>query len=356
MITDCKTFCVVRYSEPVDDAAPKPWTMQQIAAAAGVSVTTVSHTLSGKRPVSTQTALRIRSLIDQFGYVPDAGARRLKSGRSGMIGLAVPDISHWYFGRIARGVEEMANEYDYGLIICSTSNSDPRREKRYFNLLRTRSIEGLIYTASREIGPTDELMSISASASPIVLADEVVSGLERVPSVTSLNSAGARELGRHVRELGHRRAVIVAGFEGLRSTIERVAGIRESFPDAVVVYGDFEVQSGYDRVDELLARGVEFTAVFACNDYMAVGAMRRLHEAGLRVPDDVSVVGFDDIDIAGVITPGLTTVRQDMLEIGRRSARLLLESLAAGTMRGIESVTLPVELVVRGSTAPPPAS
>jgi LacI family transcriptional regulator len=329
--------------------------MQQIAAAAGVSVTTVSHTLSGKRPVSSETALRIRGLIDRFGYVPDAGARQLKSGRSGMIGLAVPDISHWYFGRIARGVEEMANEYDYGLIICSTSNSDPRREKRYFNLLRTRSIEGLIYTASREISPTDELMSISASASPIVLADEGVAGLDRVPSVTSLNSVGARELGRHVRELGHTRAVIVAGFEGLRSTIERVAGIRESFPDAVVVHGDFELQSGYDRIDELLARGVEFTAVFGCNDYMAVGAMRRLHEEGLRVPEDVSVVGFDDVDIAGVITPGLTTVRQDMLEIGRRSARLLIEGLDAGSMRGIESVALPVELIVRGTTAPPPA-
>ncbi|WP_175494090.1 LacI family DNA-binding transcriptional regulator [Herbiconiux ginsengi] len=336
----------------MDDASPKPWTMQQIAAAAGVSMTTVSHTLSGKRPVSSATALRIRGLIDQFGYVPDAGARRLKSGRSGMIGLAVPDISHWYFGRIARGVEEMANEHDFGLIICSTSNSDPRREKRYFNLLRTRSIEGLIYTASREISPTDELMSISASSSPIVLADEGVAGLSRVPSVTSLNSAGARELGRHLRDLGHTRAVIVAGFAGLHSTIERVAGIRESFPDAVVVHGDFEVQSGYDRIDELLAQGVEFTAVFGCNDYMAVGAMRRLHEAGLRVPQDVSVVGFDDVDIAGVITPGLTTVRQDMLEIGRRSAQLLIEGLDAGSMRGVESVALPVEMIVRGSTGP----
>ncbi|MCS5732325.1 LacI family DNA-binding transcriptional regulator [Herbiconiux daphne] len=336
----------------MNDASSKPWTMQQIAAAAGVSVTTVSHTLSGKRPVSSETALRIRGLIDQFGYVPDAGARRLKSGRSGMIGLAVPDISHWYFGRIARGVEELANERDYGLIICSTSNSDPRREKRYFNLLRTRSIEGLVYTASREISPTDELMRMASSSSPIVLADEEVVGLPGVPSVTSLNFAGAQALGRHLRALGHTRAVIVAGFAGLRSTVERVAGIRESFPDAIVVHGDFELQSGYDLVDELLAQGVGFTALFGCNDYMAVGAMRRLHEAGLRVPHDVSVVGFDDVDIAGVITPGLTTVRQDMLEIGRRSAQLLIEGLDAGSMRGIPSVTLPVELVVRGSTGP----
>ncbi|MGA1837742.1 LacI family DNA-binding transcriptional regulator [Herbiconiux sp. 11R-BC] len=336
------------------DAIPKPWTMQQIAAAAGVSVTTVSHTLSGKRPVNPETALRIRRIIEEFGYVPDAGARRLKSGRSRMIGLAVPDISHWYFGRIARGVEEMANEADYGLIICSTSNSDPRREKRYFNLLRTRSIEGLVYTASREISPTDELMKISASASPIVLADEDIAELPGVPSVTSTNLSGAQELGRHLRELGHTRAVIIAGFAGLHSTVQRVAGIRESFPNALALHGDFEMQSGYDLVSDLLAHETKFTALFACNDIMAIGAMRRLREEGLRVPEDVSVVGFDDVDMASVVTPGLTTVRQDMLEIGRRSAQLLIAGLEAGSMAGLESVSLPVELIVRGTTGPAP--
>ncbi|MDO9395340.1 MAG: LacI family DNA-binding transcriptional regulator, partial [Herbiconiux sp.] len=312
----------------------KPWTMQQIAAAAGVSVTTVSHTLSGKRPVSAGTAERIRRLIDEFGYVPDAGARHLKSGRSEMIGLAVPDISHWYFGRIARGVEEMANEHDYGLIVCSTSNSDPRREKRYFNLLRTRSIEGLIYTASREMSATDELMSMAASSSPIVLADEDIPELPGIPSVTSTNYVGAQLLGQHLRSLGHTRAVILGGFAGLHSTVQRVRGIRESFPHALVLHGDFEIQSGYDLVSDLLAHEARFTALFACNDFMAIGAMRRLWEEGIRVPDDVSVVGFDDVDMASVVTPGLTTVRQDMLEIGRRSALLLLDGLAAGTTAG----------------------
>ncbi|NYD70156.1 LacI family DNA-binding transcriptional regulator [Herbiconiux flava] len=331
---------------------PRPWTMQQIALAAGVSVTTVSHTLSGKRPVHPDTALRINRLIDEFGYVPDAGARRLKSGRSQMIGLAVPDISHWYFGRIARGVEEMANEHDYGLIIASTSNSDPRREKRYFNMLRTRAIDGLVYTASREIKPTDELMSMASSPAPIVLADEDIEELEGLPSVTSTNYSGARDLGRHVRSLGHTKAVIIAGFPGLHSTVQRMRGIRESFPNALAIHGDFEIRSGYELMGDLIAHEVKFSAVFACNDFMAIGAMRRLWEEGLRVPEDVSVVGFDDVDMASVVTPGLTTVRQDMLEIGRQSARLLIEGLAAGTMEGLSSVQLPVELVVRGTTGP----
>jgi LacI family transcriptional regulator len=135
--------------------------------------------------------------------------------------------------------------------------------------------------------------------------------------------------------------------------VQRVGGIRESFPNALVIHGDFEIQTGYDLMSDLLAHEVRFTAVFACNDFMAIGAMRRLWEEGLRVPDDVSVVGFDDVDMASVVTPGLTTVRQDMLEIGRQSARLLLEGLAAGSMEGLESVRLPVELVVRGTTAAP---
>ncbi|MCU1481509.1 MAG: LacI family transcriptional regulator [Subtercola sp.] len=335
----------------VTEPNTKPWTMQQIADAAGVSVTTVSHTMSGKRPVNPQTALRIKRLIDEFGYVPDAGARRLQSGRSRMIGLAVPDISNWYFGRIARGAEEMADELDYGLIVCSTFNSDPRREKRYFNMVRTRMIDGLVYTAGREMNEMNELEKVALS-SPVVLADEGINRLSSIPWVTSENFEGGRLAGAHVRELGHTKAVIIGGFAGLNSTVERVAGIREFFPNALVLNGDFEMQSGYDLVGDLLANDVRFTAVFGGNDLMAIGAIKRLREAGLRVPEDVTVVGFDDVEIASVITPALTTVRQDVVSIGRNSARLLIEGLEAGTFEGTSSVILPVQLVVRATSGP----
>ncbi|MEF2979385.1 LacI family DNA-binding transcriptional regulator [Subtercola sp. YIM 133946] len=333
------------------EPSTKPWTMQQIADAAGVSVTTVSHTMSGKRPVNPQTALRIKRLIDEFGYVPDAGARRLQSGRSRMIGLAVPDISNWYFGRIARGAEEMADELDFGLIVCSTFNSDPRREKRYFNMLRTRMIDGLVYTAGREMNEMNELEKVALS-SPVVLADEGINRLSSIPWVTSENYEGGRLLGAHVRALGHTKAVIIGGFAGLNSTVERVAGIRQSFPNALVLNGDFEMQAGYDLVGDLLANDVRFTALFGGNDLMAIGAIKRLHEEGLRVPEDVTVVGFDDVEIASVITPPLTTVRQDVVSIGRNSARLLIEGLEAGTFEDTASVVLPVELVVRGTSGP----
>lgn len=336
------------------DDATRPWTMQQIARAAGVSVTTVSHALSGKRPVNPETAARIHRLIEQFEYVPDAGARRLQSGRSRTIGLAVPDISHWYFGRIARGVEEAANDADHGVLVASTANADPQREQRYLDMLRTRAIDGLIYASSRSTAELAQLVR-HARTSPLVLADERIDALGEIPSVTTTVYEGARDAVRLLHDLGHQRVVAIAGYPGLHSTLERTRALHEVFPGALEFYGDFEEESGYRIMGELLAAEVRFTAVFAHNDYMAVGAMRRLREAGLRVPDDVSVIGFDDIDIARMVTPGLTTVRKDMVELGRRSAHILLARLAGSEEPdATASVVLPTELIVRGSTGPAP--
>lgn len=335
------------------DVTARPWTMEQIARAAGVSATTVSHALSGKRPVNPQTAERIRRLIAQFEYVPDAGARRLQSGRSRVIGLAVPDISHWYFGRIARGVEEAANEADHGLLVASTVNADPKRERRYLEMLRARTIDGLIYAASRTGSEVDQLVRQARNAS-LVLADERIEALPDVPSVTSRVYEGAHDAARLLHDLGHTRVVELAGYPGLLSTIDRARALHEWFPGALVFHGDFEVESGYRLTADLLAADVPFTALLAHNDSMAVGAMHALREAGRRVPEDVSVIGFDDIDIARMVTPTLTTVRKDMVEVGRRSGRILLSLLADGDPADQQSVVLPAELVIRGSTGPAP--
>ncbi|MAT19241.1 MAG: LacI family transcriptional regulator [Leifsonia sp.] len=323
--------------------------MQQIADAAGVSTTTVSHTISGKRPVNPATAARVRQLIEQFEYVPNSGAVRLQSGRSGVIALAVPDIAHWYFGRIARGVELAADAADYGLIVCSTVNADPRREKRYVNLLRTRAADGLVYTTSRSNADIDDLVRHARTA-PLVFADEAVPSLSEVPSVSSTLAEGARAAAAHLAALGHTRAVVIAGYPSLASTVERRDAFREFFPRALTLYGDFEHESGYAIVSDLLANGVTFTCIFAHNDLMALGAIRRLREEGLRVPEDVSVVGFDDVDVASLVSPGLTTVRKDLVETGRQAGKLLIAQLEGESE--VESVVLPVELIVRETTAP----
>jgi LacI family transcriptional regulator len=328
--------------------------MEQIARAAGVSTTTVSHALSGKRPVNTQTAERIHRLIAQFEYVPDAGARRLQSGRSRVIGLAVPDISHWYFGRIARGVEEAADEADHGLLVASTVNADPKRERRYLDMLRTRTIDGLIYAASRTTTEVDQLVR-QATRSFLVLADERIEALPDVPSVTTRVYEGAMEAVRLLHDLGHTRVVAISGLPGLHSTVERTRALHDRFPGALTFAGDFEEESGHRITTELLQAEVRFTALFAHNDSMAVGAIRALRDAGIRVPEDVSVIGFDDIDIARMVTPTLTTVRKDMVEVGRRSGRILLSRLTDGDPAEQGSVVLPTRLIVRGSTGPAPA-
>jgi DNA-binding LacI/PurR family transcriptional regulator len=334
----------------VDNPPGRTWTMQEVAAAAGVSATTVSHTISGKRHVNAETAARVRGVIAELEYVPNAQAVRLQSGRSRVIALAVPDIGHWYFGRIARGVEEAADARDYGLVVCSTVNADPRREKRYFNMLKNGAADGLVYTTSRSNSDIDELTR-HARNSPLVLADEAIPTLPDLPSVSSTLAEGARAVGEHLANLGHRRAIVIAGYPGLNSTEERIAGFRTHFPNALTLFGDYEQESGARLISDLLANDVQFTCVFAHNDSMALGAIQRLREAGLRVPEDVSVVGFDDLDIASLVTPGLTTVRKDMVEIGRRAAGILLDRLE-GIDRHPASVVLPTELIVRGTTAP----
>ncbi|MGO1949286.1 MAG: LacI family DNA-binding transcriptional regulator [Mycobacteriaceae bacterium] len=322
-------------------------TMQDIATAAGVSVTTVSHALSGKRSVSASTQERIRRIVDESGYVPDAAGRRLKTGRSGVIALAVPDVSDRYFGSIARGAEEEADRRGYGLLVSSTGDSDPNRESRYFNLVRTRSVDGLLYTGSRDMKPSHDLARLSDQG-PVVLVDEEMPALT-APFVASDNLEGGRVAGRHLLALGHNKAVVFSGPQGLKSQVERVQGFRESFPPSLVLHGEFDIESGYRSASDVLDSGLDFTAIFAGNDLIAIGAIQCLRERGFSVPDDVSVIGFDDIDLAGFVSPTLTTVRQNSHEMGAEAARRLLTWLDTGNSP--ESAVIPVELVDRQSTA-----
>ncbi|KQQ03803.1 MULTISPECIES: LacI family DNA-binding transcriptional regulator [unclassified Rathayibacter] len=320
--------------------------MQQIAQLAGVSVTTVSHVLSGKRPVNPRTAERILAIIRQSGYVPDSAARTLQSGRSRLLAVAVPDITTSYFSRIAKGVELVAATVDYGVILCSTSIGG-QRSRRYLDLLRNRTVEGLVYVAGDSPVDTEELRPFAADY-PLVLADEELPSLEDVTVVTSDNRHGGRLAGEHLAALGHERVLIIAGPRTQVSTRDRAAGLRESFPDALMLNGDFSTESGAALADEALRSGTPFTAIAAGNDELAIGAIGRLRAAGIDVPGDVSVIGFDDIEAASLI--GLTSISQPAVAIGSRAARLLLDALVDPSVARVRE-SMPVELVVRASTA-----
>ncbi len=316
---------------------------------AGVSMTTVSHALSAKRPVSPETASRIQAAIEELGYVPSSAARMLQAGRTLMIGLVVPDVSDPFFGSLAVGVEQAADESGYGVVLSSSSHAS-ERHARYFDLLRSRTIDGLIYVAG-DAGRDPQLAELARSF-PVVLADEWVAGFDRIPLIAADHRMGGRLVGEHLRALGHRVVSVVSGPPGLRSADDRMAGFREIFPQAAVIAGDFTEETAARATGEHLASRAEPpTAIFAVNDLSALGAIDALLAAGLSVPGQVSVAGFDDVAFARRLQPPLTTVHQPIDEIGGLATRTLIELI--GGAAPVSPPPRPVELVVRESTAPP---
>ena len=333
----------------------RPASIKDVAAAARVSPTTVSHVLSGNRPVAEETAERVRAVVNRLGYVPASTARSLQAGATNVIGLLVPDITNQFFAELAKGVEDAGHDLGYGVILCNTE-FDPAREDHYLQLLRNRFIDGMVYAAGSM--PSRDRLASLLGRFPIALADEVVPGLQdETILVTADHRRGGQLIGKHLKELGHRRALAVSGPADLVSSVERIAGFREAFgSDGVTeVEGAFVERSGYDTVADALrkaGRRGRFTAVFAANDLMALGAVAAVEDAGLRVPDDVSVAGFDDIMLAGRVHPSLTTVHQPAYDIGRTAAAQLLQYVHRGEVPPASRHILPVRLKQRASTAP----
>jgi LacI family transcriptional regulator len=332
----------------------RPVSIKDVAAVARVSPTTVSHVLSGNRPVAQETADRVRAVVARLGFVPASTARNLQAGSTNVIGLLVPDITNQFFAELAKGVEDAAHDLGYGVILCNTE-FDPEREDRYLELLRGRFIDGMVYASGSP--PSRDRLASLLGRFPIALADEVVPGLEQTILVTADHRAGGRLVGQHLRELGHRRALVVSGPGDLVSSTERIAGFREAFGDRGVteVEGAFVERSGYDVVAAALDGGGprRFTAVFAANDLMALGAVAALEDAGLSIPHDVSVAGFDDIMLAARVHPSLTTVHQPAYDIGRTAAAQLLQYVHRGEVPPASRHILPVRLRTRASTAAP---
>lgn len=330
-----------------------PVSIKDVAHAAGVSPTTVSHVLSGHRPVNESTAARVRRVVSTMGYVPASLARSLQAGSTSVIGLLVPDISNGFFADLAKGVEDAAHEHGYSVILCNT-NFDRDREDHYLNLIRGRFIDAMVYAAGS--APSSKRIESLLGNFPIALVDENVTGFRTALAAAADHSTGGRLVGTHLTELGHRRVLLLTGPADLPSSRERVAGFLETFKgEAAELVGDFREGSGRRLIEESLRGGKpEYTAVFAGNDLMAFGAMVALRSRGIEVPREVSVVGFDDIPAAALSYPSLTTVRQPAYDIGRTATTQLLQYVGRGEVPPASRHLLPVELRVRDSTAHAP--
>ena len=324
---------------------------------------TVSRVVNGTGNTSAQTRARVEAAIDELGYVPNALGRQLRSKRTKTIALLVSDISNPYFTTIARGVEDFLNGHGYSVMYCNT-DEDAAEEEQYLRMLIERQVDGVLLVPARSSGESFRLLA--SHRIPVVVIDRRVDSPD-VDSVRCDSVAGAHALIGHLVGLGHRRIAVLTGSPAISTSLDRVAGARLALeesglelPAELVHYGSFNYgksnQADGHRMaqDMLAAPGPRPTAVFCANNFIAFGAIRALREAGLRVPDDMSVVAFDDLPEEWVSEPFLTVARQPAYEIGHRAASLLMDHITGHQPPSGASVILPLELVLRRSSAAPP--
>jgi LacI family repressor for deo operon, udp, cdd, tsx, nupC, and nupG len=329
----------------------------EVARRAGVSTATVSRVLSRPNMVAPHTQRKVMKAVEFLGYVPNATAKNLRTLRSGKLLVTVPDLSNPFFSLILQGIEDAALREGYSVLIGDTQH-DLDREERYASMLKRREADGLIFLGHRL--PKEAASLVRAAipkCAPIVNGCEFSPQLG-VPSVHIDNAKAAAEAMDHLYRLGHRRIGVITGPLASPLSRDRLRGAKASARkhkaerECSVMNGDFSIESGVVGAERLLAGKRAPTAIFCFNDEMAMGVIETAKRRGLRVPADVSVVGFDDIRFARCMDPPLTTIAQPMRAIGEGTVRLLLEILR-GRPTPPESVTLPHTLIVRSSTAPP---
>lgn len=332
-------------------SASEPATIYDVARMAGVSSSTVSHVLNGTRNVSAATRQRVEEAIAALSYRPNDTARMLRDGRAKLIGLVLPDISNTFFADLARSLEMLAYEHGARLVTCN-SDYDREREWAYIDDLVRRRVDGIIIAPTM----TDDAFEggLRRTGLPVVLIDRM-SGHSALPCVGIDNAAAAALAARHLYDFGHRRIGCVSALPGqaesvdqrTRGFVDALARLGVPLPDSAIAYGELRIPGGMEAASRLLTTFPDLTALFCANDPMAVGAVRAATAAGRSVPDDLSIIGFDDSLEAKVSVPPLTTVAQPIEELAARAMDLLRSN-----GDGAQQIRLSAKLVVRQSAAP----
>lgn len=330
-------------------------TIHDVARLAGVSPMTVSRVINNSGYIHKTTRERVEQAIAELGYVPNALARSLRFKQTKTLALIITDITNPFFTTIARGVEDAASERGFSVIFCNTDESRDE-EAEYLNVMVQKQVDGVLLVPAHS--SPDAVGFLQDRSIPFVVLDRRIPGVS-VDMVRCDSEQGAYQLIEHLIELGHRRIVALSGPEAVMTAADRVEGYRRALTDhgladaASAFFGEFTIDSGYTLARQALALTPQPTALFAANNFIAVGALRALREVGLSVPDDISVVAFDDLPESMLIDPFLTVVRQPAYEIGRRATALLLDRLTAKAAAEPREIILPTELVVRRSSSAP---
>ncbi|HEY8475817.1 MAG TPA: LacI family DNA-binding transcriptional regulator [Chloroflexota bacterium] len=338
-------------------ARPTP-SIKDVAARAGVSPSTVSRVLAGAARVGSPTRERVLEAVAELGYQPNWLASSLRRGRTGTLGLVLPDLRQPFFVAMAVAVEDAVVRRGYGLLLCN-SRLDAEREGECLRVLAGRGVDGILF--ARVADDAETLRRTRRSGVPLVVVDRVLDA-ERVPSVVVDNRrAGYLAVG-HLTALGHRRIGLITGPRHLHLCRDRYQGYERALrerglePDPrLEVEGDFSLESGADALTRLLDARPRPTAVFAMNDLMAIGALRAARANGVSVPGDLAVVGIDNIPLSALVEPSLTTVAQPLDRMAEEAVDLLLQAMERPLDQPVVRVVLDPHLVVRRSTGAPRA-
>ncbi|NMC45247.1 MAG: LacI family transcriptional regulator [Chloroflexi bacterium] len=304
--------------------------INDVAERAKVSITTVSHVINQTRYVSDDLTERVRKAMEELDYHPNSLARGLRSGKTKTIGLVIPDISNQFFAEISRKIEDKGYENGYSVILCNTDD-DPYKEKSYIDVLLAKKVEGIIFiSAGVESNHLEKTIKFNI---PIVVVDRDIKEND-YDIVLVDNSVGGFDATKYLIELGHQRIACIAGPSPITPSAQRVAGYKQALQEAgipidtnLIIPGDFHYESGDKAMRALLALPQPPTAVFACNDMMALGAFRAVNNQGMKIPEDISVIGFDNIPFSQTVYPTLTTMAQPIHEMADLVVDLLVDKI-----------------------------
>jgi LacI family transcriptional regulator len=337
------------------DKLMKKLTIKDIARMADVSIATVSMILNNKdESISPATRERVLEIIKTNNFITNKVARSLVTRQTKTIGLIISDITNPFYPELARGVEDKANETGYNVIICNTDN-DINKEEKYLNMMAEKMVDGIILT--RSANRTGDISGINRITLPFILVNGNAANKNVKGRILVSNEKGAYQAVAYLLDKGYRKIILINGKIKGQTSLERTLGYQRAlreygidFNEEYVWSGHFKSNWGEEAVKLILERKIPFDAVFCGNDLIAIGAIKALKSAGFVIPDDVGVVGFDDIYMAKMVEPELTTVRQPNYEMGYKAAELLVGVLEKPAQTVERDIELPTELIVRKST------
>jgi LacI family transcriptional regulator len=328
-------------------------TIREVAKLAGVAPITVSRVVNNSGYVSKETRARVEAAVEQLGYVPNMLGPSLRFSQTMTLAVVVTDIANPFWTTVTRGVEDVAQANKYSTILCNTDESEEKQEQ-YLQMLLRRRIDGILLVPASS--SPDPIRLIQKQGIPIVVLDRNVPEVA-VDVVRADSEGGAYQLAKHLLSFGHQRITILAGPQSVSTSVDRVNGFCRALSEAgldtcdtQVLWGSYTQESGYEMAKEALTRTPAPTAIFAANNFVAIGALKAIKEKNYHVPEDIALVAFDDIPFAFTVEPFLTVVTQPAREMGKQAVRLLLKRIKGEVNQHCQHIVLPTSMIIRTSS------